>query len=336
MRIQLMPRLAGSLFAILLLAGCFQSNGSNLLPTDISQIQPTYTLPPTEVPPPSSTPMIVTTVIMVPQTLSPEDLLAMQVAQQPTMDDFALALTATAIFAPQQPTVDAGFGLQPVEPIDPIAVTATYIVERATQTASAPLTQAALAAGIGLPTLTPTFDPNLAANSQPANYVPGADCIHEVRATDRNLYRIAMNYGLSIDQIAAASGILNPDMIFVGQKLTIPGCGVTGARPLATSTPRSSVVSATAIPVNPQVVTNNNAPIGMTFTPIPGADTNTGLPLASSSSSVGVGSNVHIVRQGETLFQISMQYGVPVADIAAANGISNINVIYLGQTLTIP
>ncbi len=327
MRITFMPRIAGSLLALLLVAGCFQSNGSNLMPTDISQIQPTYTLPPTDVPPPSATPMIVTTVIMVPQTLSPEDLLALQVAQQPTMDDAMLALTATAMFAPQQPNL----GLQPInqQPDDPIAVTATYIVERATQTASAPLTQAALAAGIGLPTFAPTFDPNAAANGQPANFVPGADCIHEVRATDRNLYRIAMNYGLSIDQIAAASGIVNPDMIYVGQKLTIPGCGVTGARPLATSTPRGGVVVATAIPANPQ--TANTAPIGMTFTPIPNANTTTG-----SASSAGVGAQVHIVRQGETLFQISMQYGVPVVDIAAANGIQNINVIYLGQTLTIP
>jgi LysM repeat protein len=319
-----MPRIAGSLLAILMVAGCFQSNGSNLMPTDLSQIQPTYTLPPTDLPPPTEPPIVVTTVITVPQTLSPEDILAMQIAQQPTADDFALALTATAIFAPQQPiptqpiAIDQG-------PLDPIAVTATYIVDRATQTASAPLTQAALAAGIGLPTAQPTFDPN-AANGQPANFVPGADCIHEVRATDRNLYRIAMNYGLSIDQIAAASGIVNPDMIYVGQKLTIPGCGVTGARPLPTSTPRGGI--ATSVPQTvPQTVVT--PPIGMTFTPIP-------TPGASSAGASSVGGQVHIVRQGETLFQISMQYGVPVVDIAAANGISNINLIYLGQTLTIP
>ncbi len=328
MRTQLLPRIAGSLLAILLVAGCFQSNGSNLMPTDLSQIQPTYTLPPTNVPPPSATPMIVTTVIVVPQTLSPGDLLAMQVAQQPTMDDAALALTATALFAPQQPTVDLGIGGL-LEPIDPIAVTATAIVERATQTASAPLTQAALAAGIGLPTLTPTFDPNNANNGQPTIRIPGADCIHEVRATDRNLYRIAMNYGLSVDQVAAASGIVNPDLIFVGQKLTIPGCGVTGATPLPTTTPRGGVIVATAIPVSPQTLATPQ--IGVTFTPIPGSS-----GTAGSASSVGVGQQVHIVRQGETLFQISMQYGVPVVSIAAANGISNINVIYLGQTLTIP
>ena len=234
------------------------------------------------------------------------------------------------MFAPVQPipTQSDGLGLalQPIdqEPLDPIAITATYIVDRATQTASAPLTQAALAAGIGFPTLTPTFDPNLSADQQ-APLPPGTDCVHEVRATDRNLYRIAMNYGVSIDTIAAASGILNPDMIFVGQKLTIPGCGVTGAQPLPTSTPRPGAVAATLAPQIPQAV--GTAPIGMTFTPI---------PSPGAVSAAAVGGNVHIIRQGETLFQISMQTGVPVADIAAANGIQNINLIYLGQTLTIP
>jgi LysM repeat protein len=42
------------------------------------------------------------------------------------------------------------------------------------------------------------------------------------------------------------------------------------------------------------------------------------------------------VQQGETLYEISLRYGVPVADIAAANGIANINLIYLGQELVIP
>jgi len=44
----------------------------------------------------------------------------------------------------------------------------------------------------------------------------------------------------------------------------------------------------------------------------------------------------HIVQQGETLFQISMRYGTLVRDIANANGISNINLIYIGQELVIP
>ncbi len=44
----------------------------------------------------------------------------------------------------------------------------------------------------------------------------------------------------------------------------------------------------------------------------------------------------HQVRLGENLYRISLAYGVPMATIAAANGIVNYNLIYAGQTLCIP
>ena len=50
----------------------------------------------------------------------------------------------------------------------------------------------------------------------------------------------------------------------------------------------------------------------------------------------GVCRYYHTVRPGENLFRISMAYGVPMATIAAANGIVNYNLIYAGQTLCIP
>jgi spore germination protein len=48
------------------------------------------------------------------------------------------------------------------------------------------------------------------------------------------------------------------------------------------------------------------------------------------------GGVTHIVQQGETLFEISLQYGVPVNTIAAANGIVDVNRIFLNQELIIP
>lgn len=45
---------------------------------------------------------------------------------------------------------------------------------------------------------------------------------------------------------------------------------------------------------------------------------------------------VHIVDQYENLFRISLQYGVPVVDIAACNNIQNISLIFINQTLYIP
>ncbi|CAG0934869.1 Autolysin [Thermoflexales bacterium] len=44
----------------------------------------------------------------------------------------------------------------------------------------------------------------------------------------------------------------------------------------------------------------------------------------------------HTVRPGENLYRLSLAYGVPMATIAAANGIANYNLIYAGQTLCIP
>lgn len=46
--------------------------------------------------------------------------------------------------------------------------------------------------------------------------------------------------------------------------------------------------------------------------------------------------NYHIVRKGETLSQIARYFGVSVAALAQANGISNPSYIYVGQHLYIP
>jgi LysM repeat protein len=47
-------------------------------------------------------------------------------------------------------------------------------------------------------------------------------------------------------------------------------------------------------------------------------------------------SGVHVVRAGENLSGIARRYGVSMATLAQANGISNPNFIYAGQRLTIP
>lgn len=44
----------------------------------------------------------------------------------------------------------------------------------------------------------------------------------------------------------------------------------------------------------------------------------------------------HVVQAGENLFRIALKYGTTVQAIAAANGIVNPNVVYAGQSLTIP
>jgi LysM repeat protein len=45
---------------------------------------------------------------------------------------------------------------------------------------------------------------------------------------------------------------------------------------------------------------------------------------------------IHVVAPGETLFRIALRYGVTVQAIAQANNITNPNLIFVGQRLTIP
>jgi LysM repeat protein len=48
------------------------------------------------------------------------------------------------------------------------------------------------------------------------------------------------------------------------------------------------------------------------------------------------GGGIHTVQPGQTLSSIARQYGVDVGALARANGIVNLNHIYVGQRLTIP
>jgi len=46
-----------------------------------------------------------------------------------------------------------------------------------------------------------------------------------------NLFRISLYYGMSYQSLAAANGIINPDLIAIGQRLTIPAGGTTPTTP---------------------------------------------------------------------------------------------------------
>jgi LysM repeat protein len=45
------------------------------------------------------------------------------------------------------------------------------------------------------------------------------------------MFRIALKYGTTVQQIAAANGIANPAMIYVGQELKVPSSSGSGTQP---------------------------------------------------------------------------------------------------------
>ena len=58
---------------------------------------------------------------------------------------------------------------------------------------------------------------------------------HTVQAGE-TLYRIALKYERTVDAVAQANNITNPNLIYVGQELTIPGASTA-----TTPTPVASV-----------------------------------------------------------------------------------------------
>ena len=137
----------------------------------------------------------------------------------------------------------------------------------------------------------------------------GGQVKHTVQPGE-NLYRIALQYGTTVEAIAQANGITNPNLIYVGQQLIIPQ---------ATTTP---VPTATPVPTGTVIVTATPA------TPAPPA---TPTPVPPSTGEI-----VHVVQPGENLFRISLQYNLLASVVAAYNGIPNPNLIYVGQKIRIP
>ena len=128
-----------------------------------------------------------------------------------------------------------------------------------------------------------------------------ADGIVHVVQPGENLFRIGLAYGISWQAIMDANGLYSTN-IYVGETLIIP---VAGSGPAATPTPPPA----------------DSTPEPATPAPAPG-------PEVSQSS--------YLVQRGDTLWLIAQRFGVTVGQLMSANGISNPNFIYYGQTLLIP
>ncbi len=326
---------------MLLVAGCFQPAGAGLEATNVAQALPTFTPVPTDTPTieptafPSLTPPPSSELLIAGQTLQPSPDGGIIIASAPTDAGTSIAQgidpiwqTATAIFLEQigeQPIeppqqVDPQQDTPPVFQIEPTPEfllpdfqTATQIIFDSTATAAFPMTQTAQALFPPTDFPTPDFGFPTATLDFGAPVPSGQDCIHEVQQSDRNLFRIGLAYGVPYMDIARITPVLNPNLIVIGQRLVIPGCGTTGRVPPPTSTP-----SLAANPNNP----NPQQP-----QPQPGGPTPT-------SAFAG---QVYTVIGGDTLFGLSLLWGTTVNEIASRNPeIFNINLIFIGQQLAIP
>jgi len=121
------------------------------------------------------------------------------------------------------------------------------------------------------------------------------------------LFRIALKFGLTVQELATANAITNTEFISVGQVLKIPKCGGATAGG-ETTTGGQTTGGTTAGTLQPK-----------------GDDT-----VASN------GDILHVVKVGENLFRIALNYGLSWEVVANYNGITNPNAISVGQTIRIP
>jgi len=120
---------------------------------------------------------------------------------------------------------------------------------------------------------------------------------YEVRPGD-TLWDISSSVGVPVGQLAAANGLDDPDWVPAGRVLTVPRGGTTLGRAAAPATTAAAT---------------------------------------GGGSGAGVGtSGRYTVRSGDALSDIAWRAGVPVSQLAAANGITDPSFLAVGQVLTLP
>ncbi len=150
------------------------------------------------------------------------------------------------------------------------------------------------------PTVTPT------STYTPTPITPGPTTrIHTVRSCE-TLFCIGRAYGVWPFAIAEVNGIWWPYTIYPNQKLNIP-TQVWSPMPAGTVCPAQFNPS-TAITVTPSATPN--------------------IPTNCRAT--------YIVRPGDTLYRIGVNYGIAYTEIARVNQIANARLIYVGQQLCIP
>ena len=168
--------------------------------------------------------------------------------------------------------------------------------------------------------------------------LPASAAVHVVQPGD-TLSGIAARHGTSAKALAQANGLTRLDLVIAGQTLTLPGGqggggGAAGSHRVASGDTLSTIaarygVSTAALAAANGITNRNVVVIGRKLTVPSGSGTAAASPATSAAGT-------HQVGRGETLSHIARRYGVSTSALAAANNITNPNLVVIGRKLTVP
>ena len=161
------------------------------------------------------------------------------------------------------------------------------------------------------------------------------------------LSHIARRLGTTVGALADANGIDNPDLIYIGQVLNIPG------EDAAPSTPAAAAPDAggTHVVTSGESLSTIAQRYGLTVEQLARANgitdpsrllagsllrVATDAPPAPGTNTSGSAGGTHTIAPGESLSGIAAKYGSTVAALVEANGMTDPNRIIAGTTIVVP
>jgi LysM repeat protein len=186
--------------------------------------------------------------------------------------------------------------------------------------------------------------------------IPGAPAyaqeqVHVVQYGE-NLASVAQEYDIKLDELMSINGITNPDVIYVGQRLLIPGnpeTGEYGTPAQNESLPGSDgyyvvrrgdtlsqIAQRHGMALSDAMRLNNITDPGTIYvgqrlrvtarvTPLP----------AELPAQPQVADYIYVVQTGDTLYSLARQFETTPQALMSANGLPNANFVYIGQRLRI-
>jgi LysM repeat protein len=158
------------------------------------------------------------------------------------------------------------------------------------------------------PSITPTggtptpIPPTASFTPIPPTPYRGPIIVYIVQPGD-SISTIAVRFGTTVEEISRLNNILNPNLLFVGQRLNVPSRGVVAPPPSPTVAP----------PTRPAAT-----------------------PTRTPTVQPVTGGIVYRVQYGDSLYSIAVRFGVSLSNLIRLNRIANPSRIFVGQTIIIP